>query len=216
LDPADHAHLVLTFHEACVGMGKVATCIAESFDAGARWRLLPGDPGWNGNEGQLFYFLENAHTWLWASQTNGFFRSEDSGASWQVVHDSKGKVFFPSHLQGAGLYRAKNGVFHVAASDGVYRSVDGKTWTVTNGTNPIAGGLTSDGTNMFASRCFFEGFCQPGTQVFLTSPESDGVNWTLMTGSPKTAMGGELHYDTGHNLLFASAFKQGFWRVVTK
>jgi len=29
-------------------------------------------------------------------------------------------------------------------------------------------------------------------------------------------MGGEMHYDGGHNLLYASTFKQGFWRVVTK
>jgi hypothetical protein len=216
IDPADHLHLVLTFHEACIGMAGVATCIAESFDAGARWKLIPGDPVWNGNEGQLFYFLDNSRTWIWASQTNGFYRSENSGASWTVLLDAKGKPFFPSHLQGAGLYRAKNGVFYVAAGDGIFRSPDGKTWTITNNTNPIGGGLASDGTTMFASRCFFGGFCAADTQVFLSSPETDGVTWTLMPSGPKIGMGGEMHYDTGHNLLFASTFQKGFWRVVTK
>jgi hypothetical protein len=91
-----------------------------------------------------------------ASDAHGFFRSENSGESWTTLLDGKGKPFFPSNLQGAGLYRAKNGVFYVSASDGVLRSPDGKTWT-----------LTSD-------------------------------------------------YDRGHDLLFASTFDKGFWRVVTK
>jgi photosystem II stability/assembly factor-like uncharacterized protein len=217
LDPADHLHLVLTFHEACIGMPGVSTCIAESFDAGATWKLIPGQAGWNGNEGQLFYFLDNGHTWIWASQTNGFFRSENSGATWAMLFDDKGEPFFPSHLQGAGLYRAKDGVFYVSASDGVMRSPDGKTWKLTSdNTHPIAGGLTGDGTTMYASRCFFGDFCQPDTQVFVSSPETDGLTWTFMPGSPATSMGGEMHYDPGHNLLFASTFDKGFWRVVTK
>jgi hypothetical protein len=216
IDPADHHHLVLTFHEACIGVPGVATCIAESFDAGATWKLLPGDPAWVGNEGQLFYFLDDSHTWIWASQSNGFYRSENSGASWTVLLNDKGKPFFPSHLQGAGLYRAKNGVFYVAAGDGILRSPDGKTWTVTANTGPIGGGLASDGTTIFASRCFFDGFCAAGTKVFLSSPETDGVTWTLLPNGPPLAMGGEMHYDSGHHLLFASTFKKGFWRVVTK
>jgi hypothetical protein len=217
LDPADHQHVVLTFHEACVGMGAVSTCIAESMDAGATWKLVPGQAGWNGNEGQLFYFLDDARTWLWGSQTNGFFRSEDAGAHWAAVLDAKGKMFFPSHLQGAGLVRAKTGVFYLSASDGVFRSPDGKTWTLTSdNTHPIAGGLTTDGTTMYASRCFFGDFCAPDSEVFVSSPESDGLTWTFMPGAPKLGMGGEMHYDTGHGLLFASTFDKGFWRVRTK
>ena len=217
LDPSDHQHLVLTFHEACIGFANVATCIAESSDAGATWKLIPGDPTWVGSEGQLFYFLDDADTWIWASQSNGFFRSANAGASWTMLTDAKGKPFFPSHLQGAGLYRAKDGTFYVAASDGVWRSPDGKAWTLTSSnTNPIAGGLTSDGTTMFASRCFFEGFCDPTAQVFLSSPETDGLTWTFVAGSPAIGMGGEMHYDSGHRLLYASTFKQGFWRVVTR
>ena len=98
----------------------------------------------------------------------------------------------------------------------MFRSPDGRAWTITTNTNPIAGGLTSDGTTMFASRCFFEGFCDPTAQVFLSSPETDGMTWTFMPGSPAIGMGGEMHYDTGHHLLYASTFKQGFWRVVTR
>lgn len=216
LDPADHKHLVLTFHESCIGMPGVATCIAESFDAAATWKLIPGDPVWNGNEGQLFYFLENARTWIWASQTNGFYRSEDAGKSWAILEDDKGKSFFPSHLQGAGLYRAKNGVFYVAAGNGIYRSPDGKVWTLAANTGPIGGGIASDGTTIFASRCFFGGFCAAGAQVFMSSPETDGMTWTLLPEGPKLAMGGEMHTDSGHNLLYASTFDKGFWRVVTR
>ncbi|HXI54558.1 MAG TPA: hypothetical protein VNO55_00740 [Polyangia bacterium] len=216
IDPADHLHLILTFHESCIGMPGVSTCIAESSDAGATWKLLPGDPSWNGNEGQLFYFLENARTWIWASQTNGFFRTDTAGATWAALKDDKGKGFFPSHLQGAGLYRAKNGFFYVAAGDGIFRSPDGKTWTLAANTGPIGGGIASDGTTIFASRCFFGGFCAAGTQVFLSTPETDGVNWTILPDGPRIAMGGEMHYDSGHHLMYASTFGQGFWRMVTK
>jgi hypothetical protein len=201
LDPSDH---------------NAQMCIAESLDAGASWKLIPGDPSWAGMEGQLLYFLDSSQTWLWASQSNGFFRTENAGASWTKATDGNGKTFFPSHLQGAGLYRAKDGTFYVAAADGIFRSADGKSWQLIANTGPIAGGLTSDGTTMFASRCFFEGFCDPMAQVFMSSPETDGLNWTFMSGSPAMGMGGEMHYDTGHNLLYASTFKQGFWRVVTK
>jgi hypothetical protein len=37
-----------------------------------------------------------------------------------------------------------------------------------------------------------------------------------MPGAPKLGMGGEMHVDTGHGLLFASTFDKGFWRVRTK
>ena len=37
-----------------------------------------------------------------------------------------------------------------------------------------------------------------------------------MPASPASGVGGEMHYDAGHDLLSASTFKQGFWRVVTK
>jgi hypothetical protein len=215
LDPNDHQHLVLTFHESCMGLSS-PVCIAETKDGGGTWRLVTGEPTWNGGEGQLFYFLDNDHTWIWGSQSNGFYRTEDSGATWTQLLDNMGKSFTTSHLQGAGLYRSKKGVTYLAAADNFMRSVDTLTWTALPMTNPIGGGITSDGTTMYLSRCFFGDFCAADAQVFMSSPEDDGVTWSFINGAPTIGRGAEMHYDTGHHLLFSSAGDQGFWRVVTE
>ncbi|MCE9578040.1 MAG: hypothetical protein K8W52_33225 [Deltaproteobacteria bacterium] len=214
LDPADHRHLLLTFHEECTLPG-VTTCIAESKDAGATWALLPGQPGWNGAEGQLLYFLDGPRTWIWGSQTSGFFRTADGGATWKELVDETGASFFPSHLQGAGMRRTAAGVFYLSASNGVYRSPDGIAWTLVPNTGPIAGGLVGDGTTLYMSRCYFGGFCTPGTDFLLTSPERDGLTWTPLR-SPTMTEGGSLGYDPGHHLLYSSNGASGFWRVVTE
>ncbi len=214
LDPADHRHLLLTFHEECKLPG-VKTCIAESTDAGATWTLLPGQAGWNGAEGQLLYFLDGRRTWIWASQSNGFFRTTDGGATWKELLDEHGASFYPSHLQGAGMHRTAAGVFYLSASNGVYRSPDGVAWTLVPGTGPIAGGLVGDGTTLYMSRCYFAGFCTPGSDFVLTSPETDGLTWTPLP-SPVVSQGGSLGYDRGHHLLYSSNGQAGFWRVVTE
>src|SRR6185295_6344858 len=41
LDPADHQHLLLSFHTACKGAW-APSCLAESRDAGATWSMLKG------------------------------------------------------------------------------------------------------------------------------------------------------------------------------
>jgi len=214
MDPADHRHLLLTFHEPCALAG-ATTCIAESVDVGATWTLIPGKIGWDGREGQLLYFLGARDRWIWGSQSNGFFRTDDGGATWTELHDEAGAAFFPSHLQGAGLYRTSAGVFYLAAGNGAYRSPDGVAWTAVAGTGPIAGGLVGDGTRLFLSRCYFGGFCTPGTDFLLTSPEADGLTWTPLV-SPEMTQGGSLGYDPGHHILYSSNGAAGFWRVVVE
>lgn len=213
MDPEDHRHLLLTFHESCTLDG-AKTCIAESEDAGASWHLIAGQPDWDGGEGQILYFLDGRDTWIWGSQSNGFYRTENAGGSWTKLVDEKGAEFSTSHLQGSGLYRAKTGVFYLAASNGVYRSPDGKAWTLVPDTGPIGGGLVGDGTTMYTSRCYFGDFCMPRTDLLLTSPETDGQSWTVLP-SPPMSQGGSLGYDRGHHLLYSSNGAAGFWRVRT-
>ena len=207
IDPYNHSHLLLTFHESC-RPPHTATCIAESLDAGVSWRLLDGEPGWDGNEGQVVFFLNDSNTWLWGSQNNGFWRSGDRGQSWQAIHGMT-----TSHLQGSQLVRTRDGTFYVAGSDGIWRSHDGaaSTWTLMQDTGPIAGGLVANGTNMFASTCYFPGFCNPR---YLRSPEADGRQWTPLENSPNLSQGGTMAYDEGHKLLYSSNLQGGLWRVV--
>lgn len=207
MDPKDHLHILLTFHESCLPPHP-ATCIAETKDGGGTWKLIDGQPSWNGNEGQVIFFLEDSTTWLWGSQTNGFWRGTGSGAAWEAI-----PKFTTSHLQGSQLYRTKNGTFFVAGSDGIWKSTDGKVanWKLIPNTGPIMGGLVSDGATMYASNCYFGGFCQEAK--YFRASEDDDEKWTAMP-SPKIPMGGSMAYDKGHHILYSSNMQSGFWRVV--
>ena len=206
IDPQDHLHILLTFHEECLAPHN-STCIVETKDGGSTWRILDGEPGWNGSEGQVIFFLESSNAWLWGSQTNGFWRSDDAGTSWTEIMGMT-----TSHLQSSQILRTKAGVFYAAGADGIWTSSDGKvpTWKLIPNTGPILGGLVSDGTNMYASTCYFGDFCDDPR--YLTSPETDGQTWTEMK-HPKMTMGGNLGYDAGHKLLFSSNLDGGLWRV---
>jgi hypothetical protein len=206
IDPADHFHILLTFHEPCLAPHP-ATCIVESKNGGTSWRIIDGEPSWNGNEGQVIFFLNDSKTWLWGSQSSGFWRSGDGGESWEAISGMT-----TSHLQSSQLVRTKNGTFFVAGADGIWRSPDGatSTWKLVPDTGPIAGGLVTDGTNMYMSTCYFGNFCNPR---YLKSPESDGQKWTQIP-SPTMTQGGTMGYDAGHHLLYSSNLAAGMWRVV--
>lgn len=207
IDPSDHEHVLLTFHEGCLPPHE-STCIAETFDGGSTWRLVDGEPGWNGGEGQVIFFLRNSREWLWGSQTNGFWRSSNGGESWQQIPGMN-----TSHLQGSQLLRTKDGSFFMAGAEGIWRSPNGEvsTWTLVPDTGPIVGGLVSDGTTMFASTCYAGNFCD--NPRYLASPESDGNTWSTLEHPPMT-QGGNLGYDPGHKLLYSSNLEAGLWRVV--
>jgi hypothetical protein len=208
IDPLDHKHLLLTFHEECLPPHPT-TCMVESMDAGSSWRLIEGLPSWNGNEGQVIFFLQDSKTWLWGSATNGFWRTGDSGQTWEAIPGMT-----TSHLQSSQLLRIGDGSFFVAAADGIWRSSDGTvpSWQVIPDTGPIVGGLVSDGTTMYASTCYFPGFCNPR---YLRSPEADGNTWTAIP-SPTLSQGGNMGYDKGHHLLYSSNLDAGLWRVVVE
>ena len=209
IDPFDHQHLLLTFHAVCAAPYNSA-CLAETKDGGATWRLMNGDPSWNGTEGQVVYFLDNSNTWIWASQNSGFWRTEDGGTTWKRTNE----VNKEAHPQGSQIYRAKDGTFYLAASDGVSRSANGKDWTLIPDTGPLAGGLVSDGTTMYLSTAFIGGYGKD-LQPMRTAPEATGQPWTKMP-SPGMKNGGILGYDPGHHVLYASNFDDGFFRVVVK
>jgi len=209
MDPADHNHLLLSFHATCTAPYN-ESCVGETKDGGATWRLASGDKSIVGTEGQVIYFLDTPHTWLWASQSSGFWRTEDSGATWSQVN----QVNKEAHPQGSQIYRAKNGTFYLASADGVSRSADGKAWSLIPMTGPLAGGLVSDGTTMYLSTSFY-GNWGKDLHPYLTAPESTGTPWTQMA-SPGMTNGGTLGLDEDHHLLYSSNFQQGFWRVVVR
>jgi hypothetical protein len=210
IDPSNHLHVLLTFHEACLAPHN-ATCIAESLDGGGSWKLIDGNASWTGNEGQVIFFLDDSKTWLWGSQTNGFWRSPDSGTSWEAITGMT-----TSHLQSSQLVRASTGAYFVAGSDLIWSSPDGKaaTWKSIDGTGPILGGMVVDGHSLYASTCYFPGFCtDPKNPPRYLKSTDDGQTWNAMPNSPNVDMGGNFAFDPGHGVLYSSNGHAGMWRV---
>jgi hypothetical protein len=208
MDPADHMHLLLTFHATC-SAPYAESCIAETKDGGATWRLANGTNGMVGTEGQVIYFLDTPHTWIWGSQSSGFYRTEDSGATWTQLSS----VLKEAHPQGSEIYRAKNGTFYLATADGIAKSADGKAWSLISGTGPLAGGIVGDGTTMYMSNFFYWNWAT-NAHPYWSAPEATGTPWTEIPGSPDMTAGGSLALDVPHRVLYASDLGAGFWRVV--
>jgi hypothetical protein len=208
LDPTDHEHLLLSFHGACKAP-HAAACYGESHDGGASWTLADGHSDWSGGEAQTIYFLDDSRTWLWSSNADGLWRTNDSGASWTLLDVNVG-----GH-NASPVYHSKTGAFYLAMNSGIHRSADGTSWSnvLTNTTM----GVTGNGTTLFASIGFP---WNPGQgpapyQPFWTSAESDGQTWRPLASPPLTN-GGSLAYDVDHHILYSSNLDAGFWRVVTE
>jgi len=179
---------VLTFHEACIGMAGRRHLHCGSSDAGASWKLIRAIPsGWQ--RGSALLLLDNRHLDLGIAKPTAFMLGE-LGARWTVLLDARASVL-PSHLQGAGLYRAKNGVFYVAAGDAFFEArrqdLDDHEHT-----NPIGGGLASDVRRCLPVAVSYE-VSASGRAGVSQLPETDGVTWTLMPSGRRSGWAARLH-----------------------
>jgi hypothetical protein len=207
LDPSNHLHLLLTFHETCLPPHP-STCIAESMDGGGTWRLLDGQPGWVGTEGQVIFFLNDSATWLWGSQDSGFWVGTGSGSSWTAV-----PKMTTSHLQSSQLARTATGAFLMATADGLSRSPDGaaSSWQAIANTGPIGGGLIDVDGTIYFNNCYFPQFC---TNAKYETSTDDGMTFSAIAGPP-VSEGGPFAYDPGHAVLLSSS-GAGVWRTRLK
>jgi len=207
IDPSDHQHILLTFHESCLAPHP-ATCIAESMDGGGSWRLLDGQPSWVGNEGQVIFFLGDSSTWLWGSQSSGFWLGTGSGASWTAIPNMT-----TSHLQSSQLARTASGAYVMATADGVSRSQDGtpSSWQAIANTGPIGGGVINVDGTIYFNNCYFPTFC---TSASYFKSTDDGKTFDKIAG-PVASMGGPFAYDSAHAVLLSSS-GSGVFRVRVK
>src|SRR6185503_2047946 len=81
MDRGNSQHLLMSFHASC-NAPHAAACFAETSDGGATWKIVDGLAQWTGGEGHTVYFLDGGTTWLFASQTDGLWRTADGGAHW--------------------------------------------------------------------------------------------------------------------------------------
>jgi len=208
LDPLDHLHMILGFASTCVGTAS-GVCFAETTDGGSNWHLINGKVDWKGGSGRIW--ILDATSWLYSSGSDGLWRTSDKGVTWKQLADSSVGAAF------SNMYRAPDGSLYVGGDRGIFRSADGELWSLTNSnTQYVKGGITSDGTTLYASSF---GVCNewgPDLQLYSQSPVTDGKMWSRFQAPGMTQGAVALNYDRQHHILYSSNCRAGFWRVVTE
>jgi hypothetical protein len=201
VEPGNFNHILISPHSC-------DSVIGESTDGGTTW-VAHHTPAAVCSGGYAAFFLYNkahtignAQTWLLCTQTDGFYRTTNSGASWT-------KVTTTSMVHGGQqIYYASNGTLFAGAwaVSGPIRSTDnGITWqTAGTGSLNSTMGIIGDGTSLYTGRAW-------GTGPFITSPETDGVTWTNYNGGSQSFACGpmEMGYDSVNRIVYASMTENG-------
>jgi photosystem II stability/assembly factor-like uncharacterized protein len=223
IDPFDHKHLALTFHDNCTAPHKVL-CFSQSTDAGDTWTVFDGPssiPGWTisgWEEGASISILGKSNYVYTAGA--GIWYTGDGGTTWTQIA--------PQYIMGsyAGttmiapdgtLYIGGNNLFTSAAAAGQVPPFDlDKSKMITKLANsPNANVLVTDGVNIYAGPT-------PGTvmQPYWTAPLSDPTNWTHMPDQICGHLGcrgpNEMAYDPNHHVIYSANWGAGIWRLVTQ
>jgi hypothetical protein len=221
MDPSDHLHLLVTFHSAggnWAGTGNAG--VLESFDGGATWPNAIPAGGWSG-AGQFVFFLgqndvgaTSSTHWLVATQTDGLWRTTNSGSSWTQV-----ATFNMPHGMGQ-LYRAPNGTLYTGAVGALYRSTNnGVTWVNTGAqsSGDGYGGFVGDDTKIWAMLSN-TGFAAFGPYQWQTLPINDTTsavgssNWSFSGATTYTNGPARMIYDPDNRIVYASTWGGGVWR----
>jgi hypothetical protein len=195
MDPENHLHLLLGFHEA--------SGIAQSTDGGESWSVVEGWSGFGS------WFIDST-TWL-SAKDEGIWRTSDSGVSWNKVANANSA----GHATGF-IYESKSGAYYLGSQEGVVRSEDGIDWAVIPNSGKFVKDIVGDGNTIYASSfgvCFDYG---TDLKPYKTSADDDGLTWTEMDSPGFTQGADKLGYDVDHHIFYSSNCKRGFWRVRTE
>jgi hypothetical protein len=201
LDPTDHTHIVVWFHDNCTG-AYAPMCFAESKDSAATWRFVVG-PSKAWMEGAGITVLGGS-TWLYGVPFDALYYTKDSGATWEKLLGYAGCYYDLLHSSGSYYL----GCF---ANNNVQVSMNGHDWTMLMN-SPQASSIAFTGTYLYASWYLSMG------QPMYRAPLSDLTAWTKVQ-TPDAMQNGasEQHmlYEPTHRLLYVAAWASGLWRVVT-
>lgn len=195
IDPTDHKHIVVSFHDACFG-AYAPGCLAETRDAAVTWKLIKLPTG--GAEASGVKVIDSQH-WLFGVPGNGLWQTTDAGTSWNKVADDGGY----------NLYRASTGVYYLAGGYSMLRSVDHLHWTSLQAASFFS--VMGNGTTMYASPRYCDTLC------YFTSAETDGLNWTATQQTQVSGHGAvDLLYDPVYHFLYSSNESGGLWRALVQ
>jgi hypothetical protein len=196
-DPDDFNHILVTFHAAWGWTDTVWNAnsgVLESKDGGNTWITHPPVNGWGVGHGIWFI---NSTTWLLGTQGNGYWRTSDSGQTWQQV-TTESMVH-----GGAQLYRSSTGALYITSWSGVLRSANGTgtSWTIIGG--PNGNGLIGDGNSIYGGPYF----SREGGK-YSSTPENGPVTWTSFNHS--VSMGPyEMAFDPVNRIVYAASWEMG-------
>ena len=231
VDAADPTHLIVAFHENCMGpiaamspdvVNGAVMCLGESRDGGDTWNLFEGPiPATSADGG--------APTILGANELIYTNPGDGSGTGWYMgdanrALSSWSQIFTygmtgPFYaLNQAGGYFDADGALYMGGANGVFStqpgSSFGQTWSMVAGgpQSVIVGGdgrSAADGGMLFASGM------NPTDHVYTGSVDGT-IPWMTMTTPPEITTGLQTFaYDTAHHVLYGAGWSEGLWRVVT-
>lgn len=150
-DPFLADHVIVSWHFPWSTNG-VDAGVSESSDAGATW--THHQPGFAWGAGNCLFFLNNSTTWLLGSQSNGIYRTTNSGTTWTQVSTNT-----MAHGGGNALMKdpVTAGRWYIAADTAVLVSADnGATWSDISTGLPgsFLGTVVTDGTNIYTAPSF--------------------------------------------------------------
>jgi hypothetical protein len=201
IDPNNSQHVIATFHDS--------NKIVESKDGGATWI---GRGAVAGATQSSYLFFVTSNVWLMVSQwtdTNGTYRSEDSGNTWTKVSTNE-------HFHGnCQPYFGPNGVLYLPGAHGIQKSTDlGKTWNSVFGSPENS--VVATASYLYAS----DGWATMGTwdPNMVRSAVTDGTSWSSYTTKPGTMTNGTkratVAFDGTHYVIISLNWDAGFWRYV--
>lgn len=214
IDPLNPQHVLMTFHSAPNNM---PASVAESLNGGQTWVQHAPPVSWGA--GHYAFFLGQDDTgqpsssaWLLATQSNGYWRTLDSGGLWTQVSS----MYAMQHGAG-GLYRASTGALYLGAVSHVLRSTDnGKTWADANApSNPDGyNAVIGDGVKMYVQSAN-TGTNTTGPQHYSVSLETDGTHWAQQNAQTFADGPGWMAADRGRRILYSANWDHGLWRLKT-
>jgi hypothetical protein len=179
------------------------SCLAETTDSGATWRVLKGPTsGWS-EAATVYIFGPTAFANTTAQ--NGVYFTSNAGGSWTKLSVGGAST---------SIYRTPDGHSYLGSDYGInYVSPNGSDWTTIKG-SPNGFPVIGDGERLFTGYRFMDGST---TQPFFTAPASDHTKWTKLPSPNMSGQGPvEMRYDPQHHLLYAAAQASGLWRMVTR
>jgi hypothetical protein len=206
IDPSDHEHIVISFHDDCTG-SFAPVCLAESSDGGGSWHLIKGPPqvqSWAEGGGPV---VLGANLIIYDVPFAGMFSTTDDGMTWTQALGYPG--CFPAFAESPA-----DGAYYMGCLSpfGVAKSTDkGMTWTTIMG-SPWGNGLAATTQYLYMT----ENGMPANEMPFFRAPLTDTTSWTNVATPALGYSANYLVYDSSHHVLYGANQQGGLWRGVTE